>query len=314
MRIFLTLKWTLLTLACGLVLQGQLATAQSASQPGESEDVRLKTKDGFKLGATYFPSNLGRDAVPIVILHDLNENRAVFNALARELQNPVGQELQSHAVLTVDLRGHGESKTQHGRNGQTRQLESERLKPVDYQNMVLQDMEAVRTFLRRKNDAGELNLNKLCLMGSGLGANVAAAYAGYDWSVAPLANVKQGQDVKALILASPKRSVGGLSIMKAFKNPDVRQSISVLLLYGAQDAAAAKDTKNVHKLLSKYHKTPPLAQRRERQDLFIFALPTSLKGTRLLTNPDFNMLPKFDFFLDARLSQKDFEWIKRIQN
>ena len=314
MRCLRILQWTILSFACCFVLRSQLAAAQAVAGPADAEDIRLETKDGFRLGATFYPSNLGRDAVPIVMLHDLHENRAVFSALARELQNPEGQELHSHAVLTVDLRGQGESKIQVGRNGQTRELESERLKPVDYQNMVLRDMEAVRKFLRRKNDAGELNLNKLCLLGSGMGANVAASYAAYDWSVPPLANVKQGQDVKALILASPRRSIGGLSIMRAFKHPDVRQRISVLLLYGAQDSSAAKDAKTVHKLLSRYHKTPSLAQRRQQQDLYIFALQTSLKGTRLLTDPNFHMLPKLDLFLDSRLVKQDYRWIKRIQD
>jgi len=296
---------------CGAVNTPQ-ASAQTSSRAADVEEVKFKTKDGVRLAATFFPSKLGQEAVPIVMLHDDQESRAVFNALARELQNPEGQELQSHAVLTVDLRGHGESTTQVGRNGRTRQLEADRLKSADYQNMVLYDMEAVRKFLRKKNDAGQLNLNKLCLLGSGMGANVATAYAAYDWSVPPLARTKQGQDVKALILASPKRNFGGLSIMKALKHPAVRQRISVMLVYGAQDSAAAKDTKSIHKLLAKYHKMPPRDQRREKQDLFIFSMPTSLKGTRLLTDPNFSMLPKLDIFLDARLSQQDFEWSKRV--
>jgi len=100
--------------------------------------------------------------------------------------------------------------------------------------------------------------------------------------------------------------------MKALKHPALRKQLAVLLVYGAQDSAATKDTKNVHKLLSKYHKMPLPDQRREKQDLFIFSMPTSLKGTRLMTNPDFAMLPKLDAFIDARLSQQDFEWSKRI--
>ena len=35
-------------------------------------------------------------------------------------------------------------------------------------------MEAVRRFLVKENDKGELNLNSLTLLGSGMGANVAA--------------------------------------------------------------------------------------------------------------------------------------------
>ncbi len=307
------LSGMILSLAFGGAVDALPALAQNSSGGADVEEVKLKTKDGVRLAATFFPSKLGQEAVPIVMLHDDQESRAVFHSLARELQNPEGQELQSHAVLTVDLRGHGESTTQVGRNGKTRQLEADRLRAADYQNMVLYDMEAVRKFLRKKNDASQLNLNKLCLLGSGMGANVATAYAAYDWSMPPLARTKQGQDVKALILASPKRSFGGLSIMKSLKHPAVRQRLSVLLVYGAQDSSATKDTKSIHKLLSKYHKIPPPDQRRKKQDLFIFSMPTSLKGTRLLTDPNFSMLPKLDIFLDARLSQQDFEWSRRVQ-
>jgi len=199
-------NWRFLRAAIVLVFCGALGFLPAKVHAGDSEEVTLKTKDGVKLVATFFPSSFGKDAVPIVMLHDDKESRAVFNTLASELQNPEGEELQSHAVLTVDLRGHGDSTTQEGRNGQTRQLEADRLNSNDYRNMVLYDMEAVRRFLRKKNDAGELNLNKLCLLGSGMGANVATSYAAYDWSVPELARVKQGQDVKALILASREAS------------------------------------------------------------------------------------------------------------
>ncbi len=308
MRGYRLLNWTALFLACC----SGAAELPALAQTNDTENVKLKTKDGVKLGATYYPSNLGRQAVPIVMLHDHKESRAVFNALARELQNPTTEDLQSHAVLTVDLRGHGESTLQVSLNGRSRELEAARLRPADYQAMVLRDMEAVRRFLRQKNDAEQLNLNKLCLLGSGMGANVAALYAAYDWSVPPLARVKQGQDVKALILASPRRSFRGLSIMAALKQRDVRQLLSVLIVYGAEDATAAKDSKSIHKLLSKYHKMPPPDQRREKQDLFLFPLRTSLQGTRLFTNPDFAILPKLDMFIEARLSQQDFEWTKRV--
>lgn len=308
------LTWAALGIVVGFSFNCAIAAAQnrdSTSLAADSSDVTLTTKDGVKLGATYFPSSMGQEAVQIVMLHDYKESRAVFNTLARELQNPVGEGLESHAVLTVDLRGHGDSTSMVDRGGQTREIDVDRLKAADYQAMVLLDMEAVRSFLVDKNDAGELNLNKLCLLGSGMGANVAISYAAYDWSVPQLPRIKQGQDVKALILASPKWSYPGLPILKALKNRDVRQRISVLLVYGAEDARSAKDAKTIYKNLEKYHPEPPHDQRREKQDLFQFPLPTRLQGTRLLTDPDFGMLPKLDAFIAARLSQQNFEWLRR---
>ena len=43
--------------------------------------------------------------------------------------------------------------------------------------MSLMDMEAVRSFLVGKNDKEELNLNRLCIVGLGMGATVAVNWA-----------------------------------------------------------------------------------------------------------------------------------------
>ena len=292
-----------------------LAHAQrSGSQANESEDVTLETKDGVSLKITYFPSKEGKEAVPVVMLHDYKENRALYSSLARELSQPPEEDFTSYAVVTVDLRGHGGSTRIVGRNGQSFELEAERLKAADFRAMVLSDMEAVRKFLVQKNDAAELNLNKLCIVGAGLGANVATTYAAFDWSVPQLPQRKQGRDVKALILSSPKWSDYGLSMMRPLKHKLVREKISVMIVYGAQDSRATKDAKSVHRLLAKFHPEPPRDQRREKQDLFLIGLQTRLQGTKLLTDTNFNMLDRVDGFLDARLTVQPFDWIQRISS
>ncbi len=286
------------------------AMAQRQSS-ATSDTMKLTTKDGVRLKVSYYPSSLGKEAVPVVMLHDFKESRAVFNGLAQVLQNPLDGQRPSHAVITVDLRGHGESTSMRGSNGQTRELEAARLGKNDFRNMVLYDMEAVRKFLVKKNDAGELNLNKLCLLGSGMGGNVATAWAAVDWNSPKLANRKQGQDVKGLILASPDWGYRGLPMLKPLRNPGVRKEVSVLIIYGKQDRKSTKSAETVHKNLKKFHRDPPPEQRHEKQDLFLVGLPTSLKGTRLLVDPNFGMLPVMEEFLDARLSQQDFEWVQR---
>ncbi len=305
----------LMITVCGLLVGCTISHAMVLAQlPSKSQDISFTTKDGVTLKATYYPSNLGKEAVPVVMLHDYKESRAVFSSLARELNSPPEEGYTSYAILTVDLRGHGDSMRMAGRNGQTREFDVDRLKTQDFRNMVLQDMEAVRKFLVKKNDEGELNLNKLCLLGSGMGANVATNYAAYDWSVPALAQRKQGQDVKALILVSPKWNANGLPMMKPLKQRDVREILSVMIVYGAQDPRASKDAKTIHKILAKFHPDPPRDQRREKQDLFMIPLSTRLQGTKLLTDPNFNMLGRLDAFLDARLSVQEFEWIQRKGN
>ncbi len=306
--------WLALVLMSWACWQLSAASAQgrrSSNRDSNSESLALTTKDGVRLKATYYPSELGKDAVPIVLLHDFKESRRVFNGLARALQNPPGGERPSHAVITVDLRGHGESTSIQGPNGQTRELDVARIGKKDFRNMVLYDMEAVRKYLVKKNDDGDLNLNKLCLMGSGLGANVATSWASVDWSTPQLANRKQGQDVKGLVLISPEWTHRGLPLLKPLKNPGVRERLSVMIIYGKQDRKSAKSAETVHKNLKKFHPDPPPELRREKKDLFLIALPTSLKGTRLVADPQFKTLPMIEQFLDARFSQQEFEWLQR---
>ena len=93
-----------------------LGAGVHAQSPGQRvpppSNVSLTTKDGVQLRITYYPSTEGQDAVPVVMLHDFGETRAVFNPLATALQNArkpegPGTKLASRAVITVDLRGHG---------------------------------------------------------------------------------------------------------------------------------------------------------------------------------------------------------------
>jgi len=315
MHRFSRVGWTVVVLACYCAAGLSIAAAQrtrSLKKVPPPKNITLDTSDGVKLGATYYASSLGQEAVPVVILHDYKESRAVFNSLARSLQNPSAESQQdSVAVLTVDLRGHGDSTSLVDFNGRRYELDAARLKPADFQDMVRFDMKAVRKFLVKKNDGRELNLNKLCLVGSGMGANVAITWAAVDWSWPPLAVGKQGQDVKALVLVSPKWSYRGLPMLRPVKHPAIRELLSIFIAYGQHDSKSSKDAKILFKNFEKYHPEPPRDQLREKKDLFMFPLPTKLQGTRLLTDPDFGMLPVLEKFIDFRLTKKDFEWTAR---
>lgn len=294
-----------------ILASASTCSAQRPRSPGGPEELKFTTRDGVRLVATYYPSNLGKEAVPVVMLHDFKENRNVFNGLAEALQSPVDPEQNSRAVITVDLRGHGESTVQVLPDGRTRDLDASRLAAADFQAMFELDMDEVRKFLVEKNNQGELNLNSLCVVGSGMGANVAAYYAAYDWSFPQLPARKQGQDVKALVLSSPEWSFNGLPLLKALKQPDVRQRLSFFIVYGDQESRARKDALTVHKNLLKFHPEPPRDKARELKDLFMLPLPTELQGTILLTDEEFNVLPDLDRFLDLRLTDKHFEWVSR---
>ena len=217
-----------LTVCAVLYLTIAPNTSAQSSRTAEPEEVKLTTKDGVRLGVTYYASSMGKKAVPVVMLHDYKESRAVFHALAQALHSPREPNQDSHAVLTVDLRGHGDSTT--------------------------------------------------------------------------------AEDVKALLLASPGLKSHGFSLIKPLRQPGVRREVSVFVVYGEGNLKASKDAKTIHKNLEKYHPRP---KGREFPELVILPLPTELQGTKLLTDPQFNMLSRIKRFLEARLTEQDYEWLRR---
>ncbi len=166
--------------------------AASAKQLPPPQNITLTTRDGVSLGATFYPSLLGKEAVPVIMLHQYKGSRNDFKDLAATLQ------AKGCAVLVPDLRGHGQSTRQQLPNGGEREINVALLRQQDFVAMVDQDLEACKSFLMDKNNAGELNINKLCVIGEEMGAVVGVDWAAWDWHWPRLATGKQGQDVKAL--------------------------------------------------------------------------------------------------------------------
>jgi pimeloyl-ACP methyl ester carboxylesterase len=297
-----------------------LAQASRPGLPRPPAEYSLTTKDGVQINITYYPSSAGPQAVPVILLHDFNETRAVFEPLAQVLHAPPpelaqdlppGPPMEPRAAVTVDLRGHGESKTAFDASGQVVELDANQFRLEDFEDMVLYDLEAVRSFLVAENDAGQLNLNKLCVVGAGMGANVALNFAARDWSIPPLAVRKQGQDVKALVLLSPTRVFHGLSSVEPFKFPPIQRQLSVFLAYGAANQKVAKDCANIVKILQRFHPEPPREQAARRKDFFVYAPNTQRQGTELVTTPEFDLGPEIASFIELRLGRQEFPHVIR---
>src|SRR5262249_35007554 len=158
---------------------------------------------------------------------------AIFGPLATLLQTPPenDRDRPSFAVIAVDLRAHGDSTKQVAPNGAQQNLDAAKVGKADVYAMARIDMEEVHRFLVTKNDEGSLNLNKLCLVGAGMGASVAANWAAEDWSVPPLAIGKQGQDVKALVLISPRWTFQALSMQGPLRMRPLKEQ-AWMLIYG----------------------------------------------------------------------------------
>ena len=289
----------LVLFAVALTASAVAAADPAPEKPLPPEEVTLKTNDSVVLVATYYPSKLGKNAVPVVLLHASKGSRADLVELALVLQR------QGHAVFAPDLRGHGDS-TRNRLGDRTMDL-----KPADYQAMVAEDLETVKRFLMTKNNAGELNIDKLCLVGIEMGASVALNWAARDWSWPMLTTGKQGQDVKALVLVSPEWSFKGLRIAEAVANPNVHNELSILIIAGKGNGRSLAETRRLHASFEKYHSAVPAEFEAERQMLWLRTPQTSLQGTRLLNEKSLHVDEMITKFIELRLTKKQMPWTDR---
>jgi pimeloyl-ACP methyl ester carboxylesterase len=299
-----------------LLVSTTLTTQQRAAVAAAGESAKVQTRDGVELSLTYYPSlasrdpQLGKQVTPVILLHDEKDTQGMFSSLIDRLQQ-VGQDRTkpSFSVVTVDLRGHGASTRQTAPNGQTRQLDAAKLSREDILAMSL-DLEAVRGFLVGKNDAGELNLNKLCLVGVGLGATVAANWAAKDWLAPPLLVGKQGQDVKALVLISPQWKYRGIMLQQAFRVTPLKQGAAWLIVYGEQASNQAADAKRIVRQLERFHPEPqsPQAPPRSLDEL---PIKSGLEGSGLLSQEGQTIEDKIVDFLTTQVGSQDLPWSKR---
>lgn len=304
-----------------LLLTAPILSGIPAATVQAAESVTLVTRDGVQLGVTYFPSVVrkgtpeAKQVTPVLLLHDYKETRAIYNSLAQRLAAVGGQERKGpgFAALTVDLRAHGESTKQAFRDGSQGDLDAARLNKASYQAMAVYDMEAVRSFLLEKNDAGELNLNKLCIVGAGMGASVAVNWALQDWAAPALAIGKQGQDVKALVLISPEWSYNGLSFQRPMKFRPLKQNVAWMLIYGGQDGQQKNEVVRIEKQLERFHSDETKGGGQHANSLQVMPWPASnLKGGTLLTQIGQPIEDRIVAFLLEQVGTKHHPWSSRL--
>jgi len=277
----------------------------------------VQSRDGVELSVNFYASRVSRDAelgkqvTPVVLLHDEKDTQGVFSSLVARLQQ-AGQKPAdpSFAVVTVDLRGHGTSTRQMAPNGQTRELDAAKLSRNDILAMSAYDMEAVRKLLVDKNDAGELNLNKLCLVGVGLGATVAVNWAAQDWAAPPLLVGKQGQDVKALVLVSPRWKFRGVMMQQAMKLAALKKGAAWMIVYGDESANQAADARRLVKQLERFHPEPATNSAIPR-GLVEVPVKSSLEGSALWSQLGPPIEESIVRFLTTQVANQDIPWTKR---
>lgn len=263
-------------LSCGAVVallaafgatrsDGQTAAPPAASAPVAKDDAapaverltKLVTSDGVSLAAWFYPAakpetTAGKPAdagasdgpAPVVILvHDLGGSHASLEPLARDLQ------ARGIAVVAPDLRGHGETKGPADRDD----LDAKTIKLPDFVKMTMTDggrvreqaenrgdLETVRNWIRENAAARRLDVDRLVVVGSGVGAAIAAQWTMLDAAWPDIASGPQGRQVRGLVFVSPVWTTRGFTIGSALAGEPVRRSVPVLVIGGTGDADGVK--------------------------------------------------------------------------
>ena len=180
--------------------------------------VSFLTDDKVLIVGTYYtpqtssPSNNSATTTTstnaIILLHMLGHNRNDWNSFASTLSN----KSNGYAVLSIDLRGHGDSTTQ---NGNTISFQS--FTASDFNEMVA-DVKAAKQFLVTQKN---INPNNIAIVGASIGANIALNYAAsLDPSIKAVVLLSPGLDYRGVTTSNVLRQYHGpIYIATAGKDP-----------------------------------------------------------------------------------------------
>jgi dienelactone hydrolase len=292
-----------------LAFHAALADAQTGAAPAPpspakaavkdtTEEFNVETSDGASITAWYYP--LPEDASPlgiVILLHDLGGSHQSVEPLARSLQ------AAGCAVVAPDLRGHGESKLASLPSAQDDQTKL--LKRGDFEMMAASgggrvrdqsgmrgDVECVRNWIVRETAKGNVPKAPLFVVGSGVGASVAAHWTAADASWPEIASGPQGGEVAGLVLISPTFAAKGFSLAPALATDAVRRTIPVLVIAGSNDRDATKVFDQMKRLRPRewYDTRRPPGDEKDSSpakaieaSLMLFVHPASRSGDALAT-------------------------------
>ena len=145
-----------------------------------------------------------------------------------------------------------------------------------------------------------------------MGANVAANWATQDWAAPALAIGKQGQDVKALVLVSPRWSYKGLSMLGPMRFRPLMQNAAWMLIYGEEDAKVKTDVRRISKQLERFHPEPADADAGPPRRLSIVPWQSTLQGDTLLNKVGKPLEDPLVNFLVEHVAQQQYPWLSRL--
>lgn len=283
------------------------ATAQKPKQDPKQDPklkprpVTLKTKDGIDLTAYYFPSDKGKEAPTVLLVHEWQGQASPYVKLVVALRNA------GCAVLVPDYRGHGGSKEFVNARGDKETFNLAQMSRQDVENIILFDLEKAKGFLKEENNKGELNLNALIVIGVREGCVMAAHWAQRDWSFPSVGKMKQGQDVKALVLISPEKQVKGTGIDQPLSNPNLLR-LPMMIVAGS----ASPEAEEANRIAKRVEAIKKRIGRGEASGFELKLFDTTLSGPALV-NDVASVVPAITNFVktEVKISADENPWVER---
>jgi pimeloyl-ACP methyl ester carboxylesterase len=300
-------------IALALPWGGAPAAPAPVRDAAEAKRFDLETSDGVALATWYYePPEDAEPLATVILVHDFEGSHKAVEPLALALQEA------GCAVAVPDLRGHGASKSQAGRDADLdiRQLRKGDLELIAAgaggrlreQSAVRGDLETVHAFLVSRGAAGGSAEAPLAVIGCGAGATLAALWTATDWAWPPLASGPQGQQVKALVLVSPAWAAKGLALQPALGTDAVKHEVPVMVLAGTGD----RDAIRLFDQLKQKRPREWFDQRADKEftkakdvekpgdaTLFLVQLDTTLSGEKLAAEAE--AAPRIKTFLELVL-------------
>jgi len=166
------------------------------------------------VGTLYPPSK--KISQTVVLLHMLSRNRVDWEPFATKLWK------KGYGILSIDLRGHGESVKMGDEVLDFRKFSKEM-----YQNMVL-DVKAAVEFLKEEK---RIDTENIVIMGASIGGNVALNYAATDERVKGVVLLSAGLDYRGVKTEEAMREYGERPVLIVTSEEDKYAYQSAKKLY-----------------------------------------------------------------------------------
>ena len=272
------------------------------TKPMRLNQQQFTTRDGWRLVANYYKGAGNADAPAVLLLHGRDGKKEDFDALAKKLAE------QGCAVIVPDLRGCGESTSlavndmSRGPRGmrQPRERKMSQFNNDDLRALIEYDREVWFNFLLYLHNKELLNIKKTVVVGSELGAALAATWARDDWN----GKGDAAQNVVGVALLSPDASndegkFNALTALDAYRKKAKGKSSGFVVFVGQMTEDKFEDAKKIQKKIGGKadEELPP-----QEKTIPIVALKTEKQGVELLKIQSFGVSDTVVQFVANRMS------------